>query len=52
MSTRVPDGPERFSHVTWRIPLLVWQFLFVIILIGAAAVFSSNDFLDGTADSA
>jgi WD40 repeat protein len=51
VSPQLPDEPERFPHVTWRIPLLVWQFLVVIILIGAAAVFSSNDFLGGKASS-
>jgi len=38
------DEPERAFHATWRIPLLAWEFLLVIILIGAAAVFSSSHF--------
>jgi len=38
------DEPARVFHATWRIPLLAWEFLLIIILIGAAAVFSSNHF--------
>ena len=54
VSPRPLDEPERASHRTWRIPLLAGQFLVVITLIGAAAVFSSNqnDFDGGQPSSA
>jgi WD40 repeat protein len=51
VSPQLPDEAERLFHVTWRIPLLAWQFLVVIALICAAAVFSSNDFAGGKAGS-
>jgi WD40 repeat protein len=35
---------EPVSPGTWRIPLMPWQFLVIIGLIGALAVFSRNDF--------
>jgi WD40 repeat protein len=51
VSPRLGDEPERVSYGTWRIPPLAWQFLIVIILFGAAAVFSSNQFPGGQASS-
>jgi WD40 repeat protein len=52
VNPRLGHEPERVSHGTWRIPVLAWQFFIVIMLIGAAAVFSSNQFEEGQASSA
>jgi WD40 repeat protein len=51
VSPRHCDEPGQASHGARRIPLLAGQFLVVIVLIGAAAVFSSNPDEDGQASS-
>ena len=38
------DEAEPVSSGTWRIPLMPWQFLVIIGLIAALAVFTRNDF--------
>jgi WD40 repeat protein len=50
-SPRFNDEAARVSHRTWRIPLLAGQLLVVIILLGAAVVFSSKEFEEGQASS-
>jgi WD40 repeat protein len=50
-SPRHRDEPGRASHGDWRIPALASQLLLVIILMGAAAIFSSVPYEDGHAST-